>query len=182
MSSWIISELYPLYLPSYFLPALCMDCPVPTPKQIQWIVRESRSEATKMLIFCTRKIPLTKEQFLYNHPIQTLFIVAVIAVVLLFLTSDFMHTNIMLIFINRCLLILSSAWKKHWMVKIPPNEIPNLLSTFSAIGKTLLQLWFVFLFNFSLTISNFINFFWTQSSCDCIAYKLIEYNQFQKVL
>ena len=112
MSSWIISELYPLYLPSYFLPALCMDCPVPTPKQIQWIVRESRSEAKKMLIFCTRKIPLTKEQFLYNHPIQTLFIVAVIAVILLFLTSDFMYTNIMLIFINRCLLNLIFSMEK----------------------------------------------------------------------
>ena len=77
-----------------------------------WIVRESRSEAKKMLIFCTRKIPLTKEQFLYNHPIQTLFIVAVIAVILLFLTSDFMYTNIMLIFINRCLLNLIFSMEK----------------------------------------------------------------------
>ena len=89
-----------------------LPCPFSQTNPVDWERIPENLRSKKMLIFCTRKIPLTKEQFLYNHPIQTLFIAAVIAVVLLFLTSDFMYTNIMLIFINRCLLNLIFSMKK----------------------------------------------------------------------
>ena len=112
MSSRIISELYPLLSPILLSARTMHGLPCPYSQTNPVDCERIPLRSKKMLIFCTRKIPLTKEQFLCNHPIQTLFIVAVIAVVLLFLTSDFMYTNIMLIFINRCLLNLIFSMEK----------------------------------------------------------------------
>ena len=60
------------------------------------------------------------------------------------------------------------------------TKFPTLSPPFNAIGKNLLQLC---LFSYLLPpffISSFINFFWPDSSsCDCIAYELIKYIQFQ---
>ena len=50
---------------------------------------------------------------------------------------------------------------------------------FNAIWNTLLQLLLVLLFTDSLLHFKLIKFLLPQSTCDCIAYKLIKYRQFQ---
>ena len=82
------------------------------------------------------------------------------------------------------MLILISRWLPNLMCSMrkalnSQNSQPSS-PLFNAVWKTLPQLLIVFLFTTSLFISNFIsNFFYPYSSCDCIAYEIIKYNQFQ---
>ena len=61
-----------------------------------------------LLIFHTRKIPLTKQQFSCNHPIQTSFI-AVIALFIVYLQSFFFYLQALYTDISY-ILILISQW------------------------------------------------------------------------
>ena len=78
---------------------------------------------------------------------------------------------------------LSSAWQKHWTIKIHPSKISNVslppFPPFNVIWKTLLKLLLVFVFTPSLFHFKLYKLLLTYSSCDCIAYELIKNNQFQ---
>ena len=67
-------------LQSSQLPPPGMDCPASFPKPLGETLqmgRESTPAAKKLLISLTAKIPLTKQQFSCNHPMQASFIAAV---------------------------------------------------------------------------------------------------------
>lgn len=108
----------------------------------------------------------------YNHPIQDLFIAAVIAVLSLFLSSCYMYAYITLVLINQCVLnIIFSMAKALNGQNSSKQNLQDPSRTFKAIGKTLLKLLSVFLFFSSLLfVSNFLNFFWLHSSCDFLVF------------
>ena len=84
------------------------------------------------------------------------------------------------IFINRWLLNLIFSMTKALNGQNSSKQGSQPPSPpFNAIWKTLLQLLLAFLFTPYLFISKFLSFFWPHSSCDCIAYELIQYNQLQ---
>ena len=75
--------------------------------------------------------------------------------------------------------MLSSAWEKHWMVKMPISKI-CISPTFQCYVKNLLLLMLVLLFfPLHFLLQALWNFTWHNSSCDFVAFGLIKYNAFQ---
>ena len=115
--------------------------------------KESYPTTKNLLIFRTRKkshfidlnLPLPKvlfqikQQFLCNHPMQASFLAVAITVASFFLTSDFICTHVMLIFINRCLLnVVFSMTKALNGQTSPKQNFPSIhLSVF--FGKPYLS-------------------------------------------
>ena len=86
------------------------------------------------------------------------------------------------------MLIVTSRWLLNLifnMIKalngrnFSSQNFQPLFPPFIAIWKTLLQLMLAFLFITSVFYFKPLNLFWSQPNCDCIAYELIKYNQFQ---
>ena len=139
---------------------------------------ESRPAAKKNAHFPHQKNPPHQTAFSCNYPIQASIIAAVIITVSFFLTSGLIYRCIMLI--SRWFLSLICGMTKALNDQNSSNQ--NSQPPYppsNAIWKTLLQLLLLFFLFPPFFISNFINFFWPHSSCDCIAYKLIKYNQFR---
>ena len=93
------------------------------------------------------KSPSPSNNFSWNYPKQASFIAVVVAVVSIFLTSDFIYRYIMLTLISWWLLNLICSLAKEFNDQDPSP-------TLNAIWKTILQLLLVFLFTPSLFISN----------------------------
>ena len=77
--------------------------------------------------------------------------------------------------------IYKNSVQKNYCPQLCAHIAPSQNSSppFNVVCKNLLQLLLVSVINPSIFISNFINVFWFHSSCDCIACKLIKYNQLQ---
>ena len=139
--------------------------------------KEYQLTSKNLLIFSTRKIlpnkyassaiksvipsPI-KQQFSSHHPIQASFVAEVIAVVLLFLTSDFMYSHAMLMLINQCLLNVVFSIAKVLDGQSSPKVLPtfyypHLPTLFGKIFSTLPFFFFFFsnLINFQLTPRKF---------------------------
>ena len=139
---------------------------------------ESRPAAKKNAHFPHQKNPPHQTAFSCNYPIQASIIAAVIITVSFFLTSGLIYRFIMLI--SRWFLSLICGMTKALNDQNSSNQ--NSQPPYppsNAIWKTLLQLLLVFFFIPSLFYFKLYKFLLTHSSCDCIAYKLIKYNQFR---
>ena len=94
--------------------------------------------------------------------------------------TRFMYRYIMLILISRWLLKFICSTKKVLNGQNSSKQNSEHPSPpFNAIWKTLLLLLLVFLFNPSFFHFKLYKFFWPHFSCDCMAYELIKYSQFQ---
>ena len=140
----------------------CMDCPTLSPKSSVWEKpcrwgKNPAQQQKRNAHFSHQKNPPHQIAIFMKSPNTSFIYSCSHCCCIIFLTSGFMYRYIMLILISWG---LSAAWQKHWMVKIPPSKIPNLLLTFQwylenpaliiACFPSLLLPFF---------ISNFISFF-----------------------
>ena len=98
-----------------------------------------------------------------------------------FLTSGFMYKYIILILINWWLMNLIFSMTKAMNGQNSSKQNFHPLSTFQCylVNSASINAYFPFFFLSPFLISNVMNFFWRHSSCDCMAYEIMKYNQFQ---
>ena len=179
LSPWIIPPAFPI-LPKYFLSLYFVCCPqhvwtaLPLPPNLLFL--ENPVDGRRIPPYFPHQNTLPHQLAIFIKSPNTIFTYSCNhCCCVFFLTSGFLYRYIMLILISWWLLNLICSMAKAMNGQ---NSQP-LLHLSMLFGKPC--------FNYCLFssllpryfISNFINFLWLHFSCNCIAYELIRYVQFQ---